>query len=209
LKGYLTVGNYNLNAISTNLNNSKVPFKDEGKSISNPINKDDKIEPKQELVSKDYANATKATAMAQILMDNDIKPNMTYTEYIDKLMKRGKIQNKDFKVTTVAESFVIEELNQKGQVIKETIFADEKHNNDIIVKLRNPNNQKVYKAFEYTSDGNLVVAYNNPITGGPLLDEAYNADGSLKNYAMYRKCNKGETSINGDYIISGVDFSES
>lgn len=198
------MNNCNLSSISTNLNSYKVPFRgSDDNLVSNP-----KVELAQqrELASKECAYATRATAMAQLSMVNDVKPNMTYLEYTDKLMKQGKNPSKDFKVTTTDESYIVEELNQKGQVTKEIIFADEKHNNDIIVKLRNPSNQKVYKVSEYSSDGSLVVAYNNPITGGPLLDEAYNVDGSLKNYAMYRKCNNSETSINGDYVITGVEL---
>lgn len=189
----------NLKITNSQLCNYKTSFKGEAdNTVSKPIN----AEIKPEIVSKEYADATKATAMAQIMSGVDLKAGMTYMDYVDKLMKQGKIPTKDFNVkTTEAGLNYVEELNQKGEKIKEVAFFED----GIGCKFYNPKNQKVYKTLE-SHNGKLYISNNNVDTGEPVLDELYNSDGSLESNAFYKKCEKGETSINGDYKITGIGF---
>lgn len=194
--------------IRNNLNIYKVPFNGRiGNSTSNPIGLDEKTEQKSELASKDYADATRAMAMAQILSGSDIKPKMTQNEYVDKLMKKGKIPNKDFYIKNLentSNTYVLE-VNKKGERIKEVHFFED---GNIGCKFYNPQNQKIYKALE-TLDGKLHISYNEVLTGEPLCDELYSPDGTLETNTFYKKTPKGETSVNGDYIISGIKIPSS
>lgn len=184
--------------VNSNLNNYRTPFKGEASNaVSNPINE----EIKPEIVGKNYADATKSIAMAQILVGNDIKPNMNYMDYVDKLMKQGKCPIKDFIVKTTEKSFVITELNPNGNKTKEISFFDD---GNIGCKLYNPKTQKVYKTLE-TLNGKLHIAYNDK-SGKPVLDEVYRSDGSLERNAVYKKCEKSETSVNGNYNITGIEI---
>lgn len=196
--------NYNLSAISSNLNTYKIPFKGENQNSTDTIKDTNKApEQKQELVSKNYADASRSMAMAQILYGAEIKPNTTQKEYVDNLIKKGKIPNKDFfikKLENRSKTYV-SEVNKKGERIKEVSFFDD---GNIGCKFYNPSNQKPYKALE-TLDGKLHISYNETTTGDPVCDEVYRSDGSLERNAFYKKTPKGETSPNGDYIISGIE----
>lgn len=165
---------YNLNKINSNLGIYNIPFKannEESKSASNPIGNNDKEIIKKEFVSNEYANFSKAIAMAQVLIGNDYKPGMTQKEYVENLVKKGKILNKDFFVSENPSS--IEELNKKGQKIKETFFLPEEKGKSVVVKLYNPNTQKVYKFIDYTPNEYLTVEHNNPNTEKLILKENY------------------------------------
>lgn len=205
MKGYFIVEIPNLKIANSQLYNYKTPFKGEaGNTVSNPIN----TEIKPEIVSKEYADATKATAMAQILAGGDLKPGMTYMDYVDKLIKKGKIQGKDFFIeenptnSYGKSSTWIKELNPKGQRIKETIFWSEPEGSGVEIRLYDPKTQEVYKALEM-QNGKLHIAYNDK-NGKALLDEVYRSGGSLERNAVYKKCGKCETS--GDYNITGIEL---
>ena len=197
--------NYNINSVNSNLNNYKVPFKGENNSaISNPLSSNKEQKQQKELASNECAQGTRATAMAQILIGTDIKPGTTQKEYIDKLIKQGKIPNKDFYIANkdFGSSSHIIEVNNKGKRIKEVRFYDD---GKIACNFINPKTQKTYKSIE-TFENKLLVANNDPITEEPLLDEVYKTDGSLESNAFYKKTPNGETSVNGKYQITGVDI---
>jgi len=177
---------YNVNPIVTSLNSYKPTFSgDIDKSHVLQISTAKENEQSAEVISKNYADATRAMAMAQILSGTHIKPNMTQKEYVEKLIKSGKIINKDFYVNgNVSGALnVVFEVNEKGERVKEISFFD---GGDIGCKFYNPSTQKVYKSLE-TLDGKLHVSYNQGETEEPLLDELYSQDGSLKSHYFYKK----------------------
>lgn len=197
----------NLKIANSQLYNYKTPFKGEtDNTVSNQINS----EIKPEIVSRQYADATKSAAMAQILTDSDIKPGITPVEYVNSLIKKGKIQDKDFCVvkgesdSIGKDTTTVIELNKKGQKIKDVIFWSDVQGGGLGVRLYSPSTQKIYKALEL-NNGKLEVLYNDT-KGEPVLDEVYKGDGKLERNAIYQKCEKGETSINGDYKITGIEL---
>lgn len=151
----------------------------------------------KEFASKEFAHATRATAMAQILIGSDLKPNMTQRDYVNRLIKQGKIPNKHFFI----DGYWVVELNAEGERIKEVRFFDD---GNIGCSFYNPKTQKRYKTLE-TLDGKLHISYNDAVTGEPLLDESYLQDGSLERNAFYKKTPEGEKSINGKYQIYGIE----
>lgn len=202
--------NYNSNIAGTYLNTYKVPFKGANNAATSPIEPNEEPAQQQELASKEYAYATRATAMAQIKLGG-VNQNTTKEEYINTLINQGKVQNKDFIVLqdeagTVGENTTrVIELNNKRQEVKRVIFWSKEQGGGVGVRFVNPETQQCYKALEYASSGGVEVAYSDPITGEALIDESYRPDGSLKASAYYKKTPTGETSVNGDYIIYGVD----
>lgn len=170
-------------AVNSNLSNYKSQFKGERNNpVSNPINE----EIKPEIVGKDYADATKSLAMAQILVGNDFKPDTTQEEYIGNLIKKGKIQDKDFFIEEYPlnaygkSSTWVKELNPKGQRTKETIFWSEPQGKGVEIRLYDPNTQEVYKAVGI-QNGKLHVTYNDT----PFLNEFYRKNAQLEQRAIY------------------------
>jgi len=204
------VGIYDLNTSSVGLNSYKVPFKGiESNATSNPINSNDDTGQMQELASKELSTASKATAMAQIMTGSRLKYDTTRNEYVAQLLKQGKIPNKHFQVEDGEKFASVKEINSKGQRIKEVHFPNIAPERGVSCAFYNPNTQQKYKAIEYTTDGGFSVALNNPTTGEPIADELYRSDGSLADYVVYDKCEKGETSVNGKYKISGIEIPQS
>lgn len=192
----------NFSTVNSNLSNYKAPFKGEGNNpVSNPINE----EIKPEIVDKNYADATKSLAMAQILVGNDFKPNMTQEEYVNSLIKKGKVQNKDFFIEEYPlnsygkSSTWIKELNPKGQRTKETIFWSEPEGRGTEIRLYDPNTQEVYKAIGI-QNGKVNVTYNDT----PFINEFYKKNAELEQSAIYtldeiyRNREKSETPSSDD-----------
>ena len=195
----------NVNAVKFNLNKNKVLFKSEHyNATSDPIQEKEMVQ-QEEFASKEGALATRATGMAQLLMGNGIRLNMTQRNYVNNLIKQGKIPNKHFYVKNQNNGSlpIVTEVNSKGERIKEVLFYKD---GNIGCSFYNPNTQERYKALE-TSEGKLHISNNNSLTGEPLSDEVYRRDGSLEDTAFYKKTPEGQISANGDYVISSLDGS--
>lgn len=183
------------------LYNNSFEEKVEKSNVSKPIDfvQNSEAPKTKELASKEFAHATRATAMAQILVGSDLKPNITQREYVNKLIKQGLIPNKHFFIKNYdygSGSYIIE-VNNDGEKIKEIRFGAEDNEGGVACSFYNPKTQQRYKAIE-TLNGELHISINDPQTGEPLLDEKYRPDGSLEFCAVYKKCEKLDPSIDYD-----------
>lgn len=195
----------NPNYCSGIITNNSIEEKIEKSNASKPIGfgQNSEASKPKELASKEAVQGTRAMVMAQILVGSDLKPNTTQKEYINRLIKQGKIPNKHFFIEKDDCGYAchVIEVNSNGEKIKEVRFFD---GGNIGCSFYNPKTQKRYKSLE-TLDGKLHISYNDVITGEPLCDELYRPDGSLERNAFYKKTPKGETSINGEYQIYGIE----
>lgn len=196
--------NYRLKADGSNLSSYKVALNGKNNdTVSNDAKRDENITA-QEIASKECSYATRSMAMAQILVGSEIKPNMTQTDYINNLIKQGKIPDKHFyiKANDLGNKNIVVELNSKGLRTKEVTFYE---NNEIGCIFYNPQTQKKYKAIQ-TSEGKLHISYDDPTTGDPVCDEIYRSDGSLERNAFYKKIPNAEIPNETDYHVSGIDL---
>lgn len=205
IEGYFIVEIRNLNTIYSNLGSYKIPFKGENNNLATPISRVEKIELQRELASKKCAYATKATAMAQILTGSNLKYSTTPQEYINSLIKQGKIPNKDFNsiVEPLGENneefAIITELNSAGKKIKETVFCrnnrysgswNEQH-------FLSPQNEHPYKTFSYMKDGSVNMSNYNVVKECVTDSYKYRPDGSLEYYSDFKDNNGMHISKNG------------
>lgn len=175
--------------------------------VSNPVGfgqSPDMAQPK-ELASKELAQATRAQAMAQIMIGSNIKYNSTAQEYVNQLIKKGKVPDKDFIVEKKPEFTSIVELNAEGKKVKEVRLEHKDDRCGTACIYYNPENGVKYKAVALTPYGEFAISLDDPKTGEPLVDEMYRSDGSLKDYAIYKKLPEGQTGINGKYDIYGIE----
>lgn len=175
--------------------------------MSNPVGFGQNPEMAQpnELASKELAQATKATAMAQIIMGSDLKYNSTAGEYINQLIKKGKVSGKDFIVEKKDEFTSVTELNADGKRIKEVRLEHKDNRCGTACIFYNPENGMKYKAVALNPYGEFAISFDDPKSGEPLVDEIYRSDGSLKYYDVYKKLPEGQTGINGKYDIYGLE----
>ena len=153
-----------------------------------PMSKPDDFEKVQEfrhqreVMSKECAYATRATAMAQVLMGNNLKFTTTPDEYVAQLTKQGKIPDKHFYIVDSKTSTGVVELNSDGEKTKEVTFFKGYDNLPPWVgcKFYNPKTQNEYKSIEYHQDGGVQISNGNPITGAPTNIQMYRPDGSLE-----------------------------
>lgn len=136
-----------------------------------------------EIVSKDYGEASKAVAMAQIMIGEKITNKTTPEEYIAKLTKQGKQINKDFKVDNLGKnSTFIDILNPQGQTVKSiqfseyNFFENSPPQKTVSVRYVNPNSHEAYKRVCFDENGEAVLNYNDPITGNMLTSERLDKD---------------------------------
>jgi hypothetical protein len=197
----------NSNYCSGFIYNNPVGSKIEKSNVSSPIGFGQGVEKPQatELASKELAYASKATAMAQIMIGSNLKYNSTAEEYVNQLIKKGKVPNKDFIVEKKAECTSVTELNADGKKIKEVRLENKDDRVGATCIFYNPENQVKYKAVQLTPYGEFAISLDDPKTGEPLIDELYRSDGSLKSNAYYKKLPEGQTSINGKYDIYGIE----
>lgn len=175
----IVFGNYNSGIAQTN-GVQKKPETSEV-LIPNDSKKIDELKHQRELMSKECAYATKATAMAQVLMGTKLKFTTTPDEYNAQLIKQGKIPNKDFYVQKdeIATSFV--ELNSDGEKTKEVSFLKWSDGQSRVdCKFYNPKTQKEYKSVEYHQDGGVFITNGNPLSGRLTTSDKYRSDGSLE-----------------------------
>lgn len=139
-----------------------------------------------EIVSKGYGEASKAVAMAQIMIGEKITNKTTPEEYIAKLTKQGKQINKDFKVDNSGNnSTFIDILNPKGQTVKSLLFskftygADSSPKNSVSVRYINPNSHEAYKRVYLDWDGEVVLNNNDPLTGDMVSSEKFDKDAKI------------------------------
>lgn len=175
--------------------------------MSNPVGfgqSPDTAHPK-ELASKELAQATRAQAMAQIMIGSNLKYNSTAQEYVNQLMKKGKVPDKDFRVEKNDRYTSVVELNADGKRIREVRLEHKDDRVGTTCCFYNPENQVGYKALSMTPYGELGISYNDSKSGESLVDEHYRSDGSLKYYDVYKKLPEGQTGINGKYDIYGIE----
>lgn len=185
------MSNFCVNPISLK---SSIPFK--GNEEANPLEHNTKwneMQQQRELASKECAYATRATAMAQILTGNNLKYTTTPKEYVDGLIKQGKIPNKHFYIQDEnmyeepCKFASVVELNSDGERIKETCFCrDNKYSGSwVSQRFFNPKYDQEYKCVTYQKDGGISIQNYNTI-GECLMDSyVYRADGSLEYYENY------------------------
>lgn len=174
---------------------------------SNPVGfgqSPDAAQPK-ELASKELAQATRATALAQIMMGSNLKYNSTAQEYVNQLIKKGKVPDKDFKVEKNEKYTSVVELNADGKKVKEVRLEHKDDRCGTACIFYNPENGVKYKAIAMSPDGKMHVSYDDTKTGEPLIDERYYTDGTLELNAIYKKLPEGQTGINGKYDIYGIE----
>lgn len=187
------MGNYNLNTAYSNFNASSVPYKTQNdKQVSNPITPNE-LEQQRELASKECAYATKATAMAQILTGNDFKYTTSPEEYVNKLIKQGKIPDKDFKVDNTllndgSPTWSITEFNSEGKKVKKAHFC--RYNNHLnswnSLSYYNPKYDCPYKTIHYSQNGGVDL-WNYDVINEKSNDAYfYRPDGSLEYYRDYK-----------------------
>lgn len=184
--------NFSVNPINLK---SSIPLR--GNEDANPLEhnvKWNEMQQQRELASKECAYATRATAMAQILTGSNLKYTTTPKEYVDGLIKQGKIPNKHFYVQddTVAEAPCkvtrVVELNSDGERMKETVFCrDNKYSGSWTEQyFYNPKYDHEYKSVTYEKDGGISLQ-NYDVLGGIIIDtHVYRADGSLEYYENYQ-----------------------
>lgn len=187
--------------------NSPVISSSKSSHMSNPVGfgqSPDTAQPK-ELASKELAQATRAQAMAQIMIGSNLKYNSTTQEYVDQLIKKGKVPDKDFRVEKNDRYTSVVELNADGKRIREVRLEHKDDRCGTACIYYNPENGVKYKAIAMSPDGKMHVSYDDTKTGEPLIDERYHQDGSLELNAIYKKLPEGQTGINGKYDIYGVE----
>lgn len=148
---------------------------------------------KKELVSSEYSNAVAANSKFQIDENGVLKYDTTPEKYISKLIKAGKIPNRNFVVEELASPngsedgglLYITELNNNGKKIKNTIFyrkPDSKDYDLSYISFTNPTTDKPYKWITYPPEknGTYTIDRINPNTGEIIKREWYNADGTIK-----------------------------
>lgn len=174
----LSVSNSNSNSLSAIQN--KLDKNAEG-SVTSQVQSPISVSP--EMVSKEYGNASKAVAMAQIMIGEKITNKTTPEEYIAKLIKQGKQIDKDFKVDNDSEhSTFIDILSPKGQIVKSLQFskfnygADSSPKYSVSVRYINPNSNEAYKRVYLDWDGEVVLDNNDPLTGDMVSSERFDKD---------------------------------
>lgn len=175
--------------------------------MSNPVGFGQSLDTAQpkELASKELAQATRAQAMAQIMIGSNLKYNSMAQEYVDQLIKKGKVPDKDFIVEKKPEFTSVVELNADGKKVKEVRLEHKDDRCGTACIYYNPENGVKYKAIAMSPDGKMHVSYDDTKTGEPLIDERYYSDGSLELNAIYKKLPEGQTGINGKYDIYGIE----
>lgn len=206
------MGIYNLNNVYFG---SQMPIRslNDGKENfnSNPINVSDSTSNPSAGISKEYSAASRALALGQITAENTLKSDTKPEDYIKTLLKQGKIPNKNFSIEKDEKVTSIKELNSDGKIIKEVVFWDDESKKSVDCLFCNPDTRQIYKSVTYHADGYVTTSTNDPKTGAPICNEAFNPDGNLMDRFTYNKLKKGEKkdeeSKNSYYThIDGVDY---
>jgi len=179
-------------AINSNI--CKIPFKGAEEITSlDQIPQWKEMEQQRELASKECAYATRATAMAQILTGSNLKYTTTPPEYVNALIKQGRIPDKHFYVTeapmrdNLCKVTRVVELNSDGERIKETCFCrDNKYSGSWVEQtFYNPKYDHSYKSVTYNQDGGIAIHNYNVIADKIADAYVYRPDGSLEYHENY------------------------
>lgn len=175
----------------SNPNRNKAIDVQKPESKPNDFDKVKEFREDRALMSKELGYATKATAMAQVLMGSNLKFTTTPKEYINSLIKQGKIPNKHFYTGESENSEWVTELNSEGEKTKEVRFF--KGYEDLPpwvgCVFYNPKTQHEYKSIEFKQDGGVSISHEDPKSGRPIRIEKYRPDGSIE---RIRNCEKME-----------------
>lgn len=205
---------YNLNNINSNLHIYKTSFKGEGSNVVSNPDKREELKQQRELASKECAYATRATALAQVLSENNLKYSTSPEEYTKYLIKQGKIQDKDFKIQkedmndSNCKFTSIKEFNKSGEIIKDTVFCrDNKYSGSWNAQyFINPKYNQPYKSIHYKKDGSIDMD-NFDVGQACLVDSyTYRPDGSLEYYNDFK--DKKGTHISKDGKVTKFDLED-